>query len=274
MLFTIAILVRSFREGRAATKLELLAGSVSLGLTLMAHPGSVFSLPSFAVLGLRHRRFVSLPQLAVAASIVLCFVLPWSAYQRWIDPPGDRLLKMHLGGEQDPTPGSTWQVVRDAYRNHSLAEILRFKVANLAQLLGRSPGELVGVNAVNLRPEMRVDAAIAERSRIAQREYIRNALGVLNIGWAVGLLMLVRRRVNSAVPFGGWLIAAALVNFVVWSLVLFSPGATVTTHASYADILLLSVGLLGWILTLPRFAVVSLVVLQTANLLLVWVWPR
>jgi hypothetical protein len=55
---------------------------------------------------------------------------------------------------------------------------------------------------------------------------------------------------------------------------MFGPGATVTTHSSYADILLLSVGLLGWILTLPRYAVAVVFLLQAVNLLVVWVLPR
>jgi hypothetical protein len=181
---------------------------------------------------------------------------------------------MHLGDEPDPTTRSAWQVIRDAYRKHSAAEIVRFKLSNLALLFGRSPSELVGLNAVDVRPGLHIDSDKAERTRIAQREYIWNALGILNVGWLVGLVCAMRRRACSPVPFAPWLVAAALLNLVIWSGVLFGPGATVTTHSSYADILLLMVGLLGWIVSLPRFAVALVFCLEAANFLVIWVWPR
>lgn len=274
-LFAISILAGSFREERTATRLEVCVGAGGLGLALLAHPGSVFSLPAFGLLAFRYRRLISIHQLALAASIVLCLMLPWSAYQRWVDPPGDRLLKMHLGGEPDPTSRSTWQVVRDAYSRHTAGEIVRFKLSNLALLLGRSPWDLIGVTSIRFHPNLHVDPATAEQFRIAQREYLWNALGVLNLGWAVALWSALRwGHSDSAVPFGDWLVFAALANLAVWALVMFGPGATVTTHSSYADVLLLGVGLIGWILTLPRYGIVSVFLLQAANFLVVWVWPR
>lgn len=274
VLSTFAVLIAIVRQGRPATKLEVLTASGSVGLTLMAHPGSVFSFPALAALAFRNRRLVSLRQFALGASVVLCLVLPWSAYQRWVDPPGDRLMKMHLGDEPDPTSRSTFQVIRDAYRKHSAGEIVRFKSSNLALLFGRHPWDLVGLDAVRVRPELHVDGRAAERSRRDQLEYIWNAIGILNVGWLIGFAALVRRRAESAVPFAPWLIVAGVVNLTIWSLVMFGPGATITTHSSYADILLLSVGLLGWIFTLPRFAVAIVFSIQAANFLLVWVWPR
>ncbi|MFL6450855.1 MAG: hypothetical protein ACJ746_24720 [Bryobacteraceae bacterium] len=273
-LFAVSILITSIRDQRRTTMLEACAGSCSVGLALLAHPGTIFSLPAFGVLAIRHRRYFSLRQLALPALLMLCLLLPWSAYQRWVDPPGNRLLKMHLGGEMDPTPRSTWQVVQDAYRHHTAGEILRFKLSNLALLAGRSPWDLLGVNAVALRPDVHVDRASAERSRIAQSQYIWNALGVLNLGWAVWLLSALRGRSDSAVPFGPWLAVAGLFNLAIWALVMFGPGATVTTHSSYADILLLSIGLLSWIFTLPRSVVAFAFVLHAVNSLVVWVWPR
>jgi hypothetical protein len=51
--------------------------------------------------------------------------------------------------------------------------------------------------------------------------------------------------------------------------VLFGPGYTVTEHASYADILLISIALAGWILAVPRLSIL-VVIAQLLNLLLVW----
>jgi len=72
-----------------------------------------------------------------------------------------------------------------------------------------------------------------------------------------GLLLLLNRRWRGgglAIPQAGWLIVVALANMVFWSVVTFGPDETQTAHSSYADILLLSVGLLSFILTLREFS--------------------
>ena len=124
-----------------------LAG-VCLGLSLMAHPGSTFSLPIFGALLLRFRQLFALRRAALALLIVIAFYLPWSAYQKWVDPPGNRLLKMlnvvFLGGEK----------VLDSY----------------------------GLTNVE---SWHIDHAATEESRIAQRHFMWNAVGLANAwdGW-------------------------------------------------------------------------------------------
>jgi hypothetical protein len=162
---------------------------------------------------------------------------------------------MHLAGVMAPDERSTWQAVRDSYERYSAGEILRNKLDNAAILVGRTPLAWRGDGA-----------------RVAQREYLWNAIGLLNIGWISAMFWLIsgRRRGEAGVPYAGGLLGLAACNLFVWCALLFGPGQTMTEHGSYADLLLLSLGLAGFVLTLPGAIRVLVVAGQAANLVLVW----
>lgn len=257
VLFVLSILLEIAVERRAPTWFETALAGLSFGLAIMAHPGSVFSVPGLAFVAIWNWRFLSPPKILAGVLIVGLFVAPWIAYQKLYDPPGNRLLKMHLAGVGPIDSRSTWQAIKDTYGSLDAKAILTYKWANLKTLVGPHPF-LVGRS---------------EEARAAQREYIWNALGILNVGWVVALICVARRRA-AALPFSGLLIGLALTNLFVWSVVLIGPGYTLTAHGSYADILLLSIGLLGFVLVLPRALTIGLFVLQAVNLFAVWVLVR
>src|SRR5207302_1636266 len=185
--------------------------------------------------------------------LIAFFVLPWMAYQKFYDPPGNRLLKMHLAAVSTIDSRSTWQTIKDAYRQRDLATILRLKRSNVSTLIGPKLFDGLGLTAIGVSP-LRLNQQAAEATRIAQREYIWNALGVLNVGWLAVLISFSRKkRAKSPICHSALLLIAAVINLMAWVLTIYGPGQTVTTHSSYADILLLSVGLIGFLLTLPRF---------------------
>src|SRR6185295_10615381 len=96
---------------------HLLAGAIFAGLAWLSHGGAAFSLIAVAPWVLwRVFRGEGRAWLA-AAAVFLLLAVPWFAYQRFYDPPGDRLLKWHLGGQEakDESVG-TWQVIRKSYR--------------------------------------------------------------------------------------------------------------------------------------------------------------
>lgn len=273
LLFVLAIVFEALRTKRPTSYFEAAMGAVCLGLALMAHPGSAFSLLGVAILVLWQRRLFAWRQIALAAAIAAVFYLPWSAYQKFVDPPGNRLLKMHLAGAIPIDARTTWEAIRDAYESHSAGEIIRYKWSNVVFLAGRKFFDAYGLGDVRWQGGPHIDTAATESSRIAQREWIWNAVGIANAGWlAAPIVLLTKRRKSLAVPFSGWLIALAIFNLLCWSVVTFGPNETVTTHSSYADILLVMVGLSGFLLTLPRFVYLLLLSLQVFNFFVVWVW--
>ena len=271
ILFVVSIVLHVIGSGRAST-IDVILGTVSLGMAMLAHPGSVFSLSAFLLIFLARPHLMQVRKVSLAIVLLAALLLPWSAYQKFVDPPGNRLLKMHLAGVIDLDKRSFGQALRDSYTRHSLFQILQFKYRNIQTLFGPMPLDDLGLTAIRTSPSIHLDRAVTEQSRIVQREYIWNAIGWLNLGWIVLLVSFAsgRRMFVPLVPYAEWLIAAALINLLVWCLIDFGPGGTFTTHSSYADILLLEIGLFGWILALPAAALLLLFVLQLFNLLAVW----
>ncbi len=257
MLFGVALVLDSYITRRPLTRFEILLGAASFSLAILAHPGGVFTVPALAVLIFKRTARSQIVSWVFAALIVLGFVAPWTAYQRFYDPPGNRLLKMHLAGVAEIDSRSTWQALRDRYGNQSGRSLIRNKWSNLTTLIGPSVLPGFGWNST---------------ARLAQRDYIVSALVFLNAGWLPMAFMLSRRRPESALPQAGLLVIIALGNIVSWSLLLFGPAQTGTAHASYADILLLSIGLLGFLLALPRLILCVLYVLQILNCFVAWVF--
>lgn len=275
ILFFLSILFKILEDDRPITSFETTLATLSFSLAVMAHPGSIFSLPAFLVILISKRRLLllSLRQCVLAAMLIAIFVAPWMAYQRFYDPPGNRLLKMHLAGVIDIDSRSTWQAIKDAYTSRDARTYLRNKWANISILMGPKPIDAFGLAAFHSFHGMRLDGQISEASRIAQREYIWHAIGLLNAGWFAALLLLLRRKQKQALRHSGLLILAPATNLIIWCLVMFGPFGTFTTESSYADILLLSIGLSSFLLVLHPIIIILLLVLQILNFFVVWVLP-
>ena len=274
LLFLAGILLDVIRLNCPATRFQIILAATCLGLALMAHPGGIFSLPALGLVLLRYRRLFSASDAGLALLIVLAFVLPWSAYQKLVDPPGNRLLKMHLAGEPAVDSRSTWQAITDAYRRHGWRELMQFKLSNVKELFGDKPLDAFGLNSFRFHQGVYLQRGTIVNSRVAQREWIWNDLGFLNVGWIAAIWLLLQRRKKSPspVPYSGWLLAAAIFNLMVWSAVMFGPSATLARHSSYADLILLSIGLCGYLLRLPPVVVFAVFILEIWNLLVVWAW--
>ena len=273
ILLVISIILRVLRLGNA-NRTDAVLGAFSLGMAILAHPGSIFSLFGLLLLLIAKPRLFRLSQACTAIVILAVLLLPWSAYQRFIDPPGNRLLKMHLAGVFDIDQRSFLETLHDSYRQHSLSEILEFKRQNLLTLFGSKPADSFGLTAIQRGNGLHLNYSEIERSRIVQREYIWNAVGWLNLGWAAIIIFLAtgRRVFRPVIPHAGWLIIISAVNLLLWCLTYFGPGGTFTTHSSYADILLLDLGLAGWLLTLPAALLLIILGLQVFNFFAVWAW--
>jgi len=270
ILFLLSILFEKALTKRLLSYFEAVLAATSLGIALMAHPGVTFSLAACALTMVRLRRFIGFRQFALGLLIVVAFYAPWLAYQKYVDPPGNRLLKLHLAGVAPIDARSTWQAIRDSYHERSWAEIANYKWLNIAFIAGEKFFDSYGLGDLSW---LRIDHAATEKSRSAQGLYVWNGVGLVNAGWLAMLALAVKQRKQAvAIPYAGWLIIAALTNFLVWSLVTFGPRATLTAHSSYADLLLLSIGLLGFILALPRVFFLLLFAWQLLNFWVVWVW--
>lgn len=214
---------------------KALLGAALAGLAWLSHGGVAFSFLALAPwVAWRALRGEGRHWLA-AAGVFLLFAVPWLAYQKFYDPPGNRLLKWHLGGQIDKDPRGTWETLRDGYRALPAGEIVARRVTNLKYQTG---GDWSAWR------DFAVDRAPFRRSE----EFFRTGRALT--WWLLGLialpLALSRRR--SGVPWmehrrlGTWAIGTTLI----WCLLMFLPEAAIIHQGSYAALLGIFVLLAAW----------------------------
>jgi hypothetical protein len=233
---------------RKALLLGLAAALASLG-----HGGVAFTLLPFGLLLLLPRWYPGWSRLVLAGAVYLGLLYPWSLYQQHYDPPGTKLLKLHLAGNTKEADSDTWQDARPlwqnvlaAYRELTPRQILDNKFANLKVLFVAAPDQYPWPPN-ETPPSWPVGATGYRRCDFLALFW---SLGLLNLGWiaAVGKWRTVprlNRILGVTVP------ALALVSVLVWVLLLFGPGGTVVHQGSYATFLLLFAFLSARLSTLP-----------------------
>lgn len=262
ILFALAIFFSVLRQQEEIKRSDAVFGGLCLGLAFLAHPGSVFSLPAFLAVAAWHWRLFPLRSVLAGIAPILLLLFSWTAYQRWIDPPGNRLTKMHLAGVFDIDSRTLPEALRDSYLRRTWAEIARNKESNLKQVIGTDP-------------LFRKALIPGEGARILQREYIWNSMGLLTAGWLVAVAAIFSRALRARVQPMLYLLAAVIVNLLLWCLILFGPEGTFTTESSYGDLLILGLSLATLLLaTLPRPITWALAGWETYHLYVVWAAAR
>jgi hypothetical protein len=274
ILFAAGIIIGLIRSGRVTTYADTVVAAICVGLALVSHPGSLFSLIALPIVLARFRTLFPIRHLALVLPILLAFILPWMAYQKFVDPPGNRLIKLHLAGVGEIDPSTPMEAIRKAYSSHSFSEIVALRWSNIKLLAGHKPFGMYGsfgLQDLTISNGLEIDQAASESSRSEQREAIWDGLGLLNIGWFAGAFFLFKKRSTQKIPYSGWLILIVAVNMLFWCLIEMGPQYTTIVQCSFADFLLLSVGLLGFILELPSFLIFSILTIQLFNLFVVWI---
>jgi hypothetical protein len=226
------------------------------GLAMMGHGSSAFGIIALAVVA----AFRGLPSWRWLGVAVLAFIVvmgPWSAYQRWGDPPGNRLTKWYLGGDIGPDEKGVSEAITDGYGESGLGGVLHHKGQNFVAIFG---GKAM---TMNLRTT--VEAIEAGNFEDAVRPL--RSIFFFNLVPSLGLLLLGpvamaigwRRRRDRP---GEWQAAAVLlgtfaIGTVLWALIMFG-GETAQTVIHQGSYLLPALAICGCAIglraVLPRFA--------------------
>lgn len=254
------------------TRTMYATGAALAGLAWLSHGGIAFSflaLLPWALWQLRPRRPQPVPWRAawsgwlLAAAVFATFALPWLAFQKLYNPPGDRLIKMHLAGHNEKDPRGAWTVIREAYHNRPTAEIIRAKLANFEfQTLGDWPGIL----------DFKATTAAKRRNN----EFF--STGRALTWWIAGavalplaLLWPATRRTLSAVRWQHAALAAWLaLTVVIWCLLMFEQYSASIHQGSYAVMLVAFVLLSAWLDALGGWTLLVVAGLQTATFATTW----
>jgi hypothetical protein len=227
------------------------------GLGMMGHGASVFGIIPIALIA-AFRGFPCWRWLAVAALALIVVMAPWSAYQKWGDPPGNRLTKWYLGGDVEPDEKSVSEAIRDGYGEAKLSTILHKKGQNFVAIFGgksmtqnlKASGEAIG--------RRDFEGAVRPLRSIFFFNLVPS-LGLLLLG-PVAMAIGWRRRSRNPLE---WRAAATILDAfalgtVLWALIQWG-GWTATTVIHQGSYLLPALGLVGCTLGLravwPRFAI-------------------
>jgi hypothetical protein len=230
------------RRRSLAPRLAAVAGGLT-ALAQLSHGGLMFS--TIATVGLLcvRRYRPSLRSLGAMALVAVVLMASWSAYQKWVEPPGNQLLKLHLAGVVQRDARGVWQSVKDSYSSLGVNGSLHYKAKNLHTLVrGRA------------RTLLDLGGTAAER-RSDDFYYLRGTLAWAPIAAVLVLVLRLRDRRRAArgdtgsvvgssgAPSGlehvGALVVWAVVTVAVWTVLMFGPGTTFVHQGSFAPILVL-----------------------------------
>lgn len=210
-----------FSSGDGAPRANMVWAATFAGLAWLSHGGVAFSflalLPFVAWPLLRHWR-----QAIPGGIILLIFVAPWMAYQKWYDPPANRLLKWHLAGQSERDSRGTWETIRESYARAGWKETWENKVTNFHTQVFGNWHELVDWSASHA----------PERRRI---EFFHSGRALTWWPVVTLLVMVVTRRKwftpgRPLVLLAGWL----ALTITIWCLLMFGKYQAVIHHGSYA----------------------------------------
>ena len=190
--------------------------AVLVALSALAHGGTCFGLLAFIPFVIRLRGKITAGAAAACAAAMAVLYAPWLAYQRFVDPPGNFLLKWWLAGVIQVDGRGTLQTVVDQYRSLFLTQFLANKADNAMTLL-------VNMGILH-RPYLEWTGRFFGSARVAELFFLVPAAGPLLLGVLALLLPSARRRLADVRPLAAFT-ALAIVAWValVW-------GGSVTTE--------------------------------------------
>jgi hypothetical protein len=255
MLTAIAIIFDAVQNQNSIRGKTIIASGCA-SLAFLSHGGVAFSilaLPTLPAAWIFLKR-TRLAGLVLAITTFAALYLPWFAYQKFYDPPGNRLLKWHLAGVEKIDSRSFGVTIKKSYSERSLDEALDTWTANLSAVF-----KLPDISMKNLRGSL----------RNAQFQSHSSTLGVLALGWLTLVLRsMVFRKFEP--EFFQSLLPFVLGSLAFWILIVFVPGGTIIHQGSYCTTVLVimvgSAGLACW----PKIAgAIALIVHAFAFW---WIW--
>jgi small-conductance mechanosensitive channel len=189
--------------------------------------------------------------------------LPWVGYQKFYDPPGNRLLKWHLGGQVEKDSRGLFETIRDGYAAQTWQEIRDTKLRNFAAVFAGDWTRLADVSAAH-----------AEQRRSDEFFFTGRSLGWWSLGFLALPLIFLRRAtrelIRPVLRLHGAFVAWIAASLVVWCLLMFGRDPAVLILGSYATILGAFVLLSAWCEFVARRAMVIFAAVQVASFATTW----
>jgi hypothetical protein len=224
-----------------------------LGLAMLGHGSSVFGVIPLLVVA-AYRGLPGWRWLGVAAAVGIVLMGSWSAYQKYGDPPGNRLTKWTLAGFPGIDDRGVTETVLDAYGEAGLDGAIDNKAENFVTMSG-------GRMAVDGLRAALDSGDLEEMVRAVRTDsffYLLPSMGLLLLAPFAMAAAWRRRHLNPAEwSFALTCFAIFAIGAIAWGLLLFGnlEDRTILHVCSY---LLPLLGIAGAVVGLravfPRFA--------------------
>ncbi len=250
---------RTLADVRLRASAGALAG-LAAALAFGAHGATAFVLVGFAASALVLHRFPSFAFSATGLATFAASYLPWTLYQQFVDPPGNRLLKWHVGGSIPVDDRGVVETLIDSLRTVSAADWLYGRLINLEQIVSDPWARFTAPLRLLLADD-----------RSAMAEHLR---AVDFFHWSAGLGMaapfLALLPVALLLPGTRALATAIAASLLVWAVLIFDHGGAVTHQGSFFPQLAVF-ALIGYAASQISWRIVAILAgLQLAALALVY----
>jgi hypothetical protein len=217
--------------GKRTTVIDGTVVGTSCAMALLSHGSAIFTLLGMFIAALLMRRLGNLKYIASAVLCVVVLYSPWLAYQQFVDPPGDRLVKWHFAGVGiegvDNRPLST--ALKDAYADVTLTGWVHGREQafwrSFMGLKDSYAGTLSAAQSLFIQQDGQASAKLAT---VRSQQFY----GVVIAGGLLGLaFMLIPLGLldNSLRP----LCLVIALNFIIWWAVLYDPLGAIVHQGSY-----------------------------------------
>ncbi|HEY1356275.1 MAG TPA: hypothetical protein VGF09_08160 [Solirubrobacterales bacterium] len=212
-----------------------------LALGMLAHGASIYGIiPLVFIAALRG--VPSWRWIGAAAVVGIVMMGSWSAYQRYDDPPGNRLIKWHLAGVTEIDSRGSLETIADSYREAGVSGVLRNKWNNVKDITGIARfNEDIG-DTLEAIEDGHPKLAIVS-IRLYRFFELLPVLGLLLLG---PIAMAIRRRRRESEPDWSFAITALVylgIGLLFWVLLQWgTPGSSSTIiHAGTLAIPLVAI---------------------------------
>jgi hypothetical protein len=248
------VLTPLWEQTRRDWRLALVVGALA-ALAMLTHGASVFGIIPLALVAL-WRGVPSWRWIGAGVAVGILLLAPWSAYQKWGEPPGNRLNIWFLAGEEKVADEGTLDAIRNAYGDVGFGGFLHDKAQNAITLVGGGPAVDVAKGGVEAA-EMGEPAGAVNAARLILFFYFLPAMGLLLVTPLVMALRRHRVRDRDEWRFALSAYAVVAIGILAWVLILFGNDVSRTDlhQGSYLlPILGLAAGAVGLRAVAPRFA--------------------
>ncbi|MFC6842204.1 hypothetical protein [Xanthomonas theicola] len=218
---------------------------VAAAMALLAHGGALFFIVGVALLHLCWYQRQSLAMLLRTGPVAAALYLPWIAYQRFIDPPGDRLIKWHFAGKIAVSDESATHAIVSAYSQLTPELWLSTRLQNFAVIVQGALSVPYDAWKVIAQQDPLFLSRFIDDDFVYLFHSMWFASPILLLPCMVVMYWRGRHRSDPAFKHLLQALMSVVATTLVWVTLIFEGGATTIHIGAYASVLLLQLAVLA-----------------------------